>query len=78
MPRSAERAQKGLLTTEERERERERERRDVLTCGPRRHVASNSAKPPFKTARWSNVHNINSLMANDIRFWNWMTKIKLC
>jgi hypothetical protein len=40
----------------ERERERERERRDVLTCGPHHHVASMSAKPPSKTAKWSNVH----------------------
>ena len=50
---------------------------DKLTCGPYCHVSFISAKPPFKTARWSNINGFDSLMVKHIRFWSCMAKIKL-
>ena len=55
-------------TGERRGRGREKEERGGLTGGSHRHVASNSAKLPSKTARWPNMNGFKSWMAADVRF----------
>ena len=47
-----------------------------LTSGPHRNVASTSAKPGSKTARWSKMNGFKGWMVKDIRFWSSMAKIK--
>ena len=47
-----------------------------LTSGLHRHVASTSAKPGNKTARWSKMNGFKSWMIKDTRFWSSMAKIK--
>jgi len=50
------------------ERKRREEGEEGLTGGSHRHVASNSAKLPSKTARWPNMNGFESWMAADVRF----------
>ena len=47
-----------------------------LTSGPHRNVASTSAKPGSKTARWLKMNGFKGWMVKDIRFWSSMAKIK--
>ena len=75
-------AARGPAVERERRRKKERgrgeERRGEmwLTSGPHRNVASTSAKPGSKTARWSKMNGFKGWMVKDIRFWSSMAKIK--